>query len=359
MQLCDDPHRSRGARQVADDAQPRLVVGEALLDAATPTLPRLEDSVPYPPHPRADSRALRDRTELHQRAVQRHLNEDLRLLRRRGHHPLHVQQDKVRITSHHAHGQDADKGHRGAGRPDAGNLRRRSAHQQPNGTTPTTSGGNWPTHPIQRNHQALEGGADRPRDRSPCSPWEARRHCLKARYITFTKDNLIDEYYTLRLASGAPMATTPPPPVPQQQDVAALLLAARQDNERALHEARRDNDRAINEANKRMDALLLAMDRQRQADTDSAERRQREAADEAARQRQEADDRFEKLIRALGNNVQGQAPADQHADGALPVPAPAAAQAQQTRGPRTFDYSAVSQLSQDSTYREFREFLVI
>ncbi len=248
--------------------------------------------------------------------------------------------------------------------------------EEPADQTPGTSGGAPPTsnptapHPLP---QAATGPPTPSKGITKLSKVELidlvtdlRAHlgkpadaALKARYITFTKDNLIDEYYTLRLASGAPMATTPPPPVPQQQDVAALLLAARQDNERALHEARRDNDRAINEANKRMDALLLAMDRQRQADTDSAERRQREAADEAARQRQEADDRFEKLIRALGNNVQGQAPADQHADGALPVPAPAAAQAQQTRGPRTFDYSAVSQLSQDSTYREFREFLVI
>ncbi len=47
-------------------------------------------------------------------------------------------------------------------------------------------------------------------------------------------------------------------------------------------------------------------------------------------------------------------PRDRGAPGARAEHAPVAAQ---QRGPRIFDYSAVSQLSQDSTYREFREWL--
>ena len=187
----------------------------------------------------------------------------------------------------------------------------------------------------------------------------------KARYLAYTKDQLIDEYYTLRYGTHGtlPPADPPPPPPPTgpppapQHDVAALLLAARQDSERA-----------INAANMRMDTMLQAMEQQRLEAADAAERQRREAAQDAARlrqeatdvvelQRREADDRFERLIRTLGTTLQGRAPDPPVANpNANNNPAPGNPPATNPpRGPRTFDYSAVSQLSQDSTYREFRE----
>ena len=156
-----------------------------------------------------------------------------------------------------------------------------------------------------------------------------------ARYEGYNKDTLIDEYYDLRGAANQPITDPVPPPTPAPQpDLTTMFL-----------QSRRDNDKAINAANERMDTMLAAMDRQR-----------REAADA----QRASDERFERLLQTFGAMQQGQADrgaqaGNQRVRDDPPDAAPAAAAHQAPRGPRTFDYSSVPQLSQDSTYREFRE----
>ncbi len=210
----------------------------------------------------------------------------------------------------------------------------------------------------------------------------------RARYEALTKDALVDEYYTLKYAQQMTRAAEKLDPVPEevppvpQQDVATLLLAARQDNEKA-----------INEANRRMDAMLEMMARQQRDAEDRAAAARQEAAEQAAaarrdaderaaeirraaeerataarreaeearqeaearlaQQKQESDDRLIQLLQALGT---GQARAPGGPAGNAPPPPPAQAPAAAVpRGPRTFDYSAITQLAQDSTYRDFKE----
>ncbi len=193
----------------------------------------------------------------------------------------------------------------------------------------------------------------------------------------YTKENLIDEYYTLRTASKPSVpdpVKDPPPaqPASSQQEITEMFLAAR-----------RENDKSINEANRRIDAMLTAMDQQRRdaaedrrvagerlaqerqealdrleqqrRDAEAAQRAAQQAADERmAQQQREADDRFEKLLTTF-QRLQQVPVGDRPVPDAPANPDPAVPAQQAPRGPRTFDYSAVSQLSQESTYRQFRE----
>ncbi len=158
----------------------------------------------------------------------------------------------------------------------------------------------------------------------------------KATYNAYTKDRLVEEYFTLKKATEAP---NPKQASSEQSELAAMFMASR-----------RDNDRAINEANRRMDIMLENMDRQRHEAEERVERQQREME----RQRHESDARFADLLKTLGAALHERAPEarleEEREERAAPPAAPA-----QPRGPRTFDYTAVSQLSQDSTYREFKE----
>ena len=160
-----------------------------------------------------------------------------------------------------------------------------------------------------------------------------------ARYEAYSKENLIDEYYTLRAAANAPPRNPNPLPAPQQQDMAAMFLAARQDNERA-----------INEANRRMDALLEVMTKTQREAEERLEQQRRDAAED----RRVSDERMERLLQALGATLQVRAGEEERAAD-RPVRDAPAAPAAQPRGPRTFDYAVVPHLSQDATYREFRE----
>ena len=145
----------------------------------------------------------------------------------------------------------------------------------------------------------------------------------KARYEAYNKDKLIEEYFRL-LTIADTAQPKPAPSTPGTAELTQLFLHLEQ-------QRREDLDRA--ERQRRAD--LERMEEQRRVDQERAEVL--------------ADKRLTVLLESL--QIPHAAPAQRAPQAGLG----AAATVPQQRGPRTFDYAAVTQLSQDSTYREFKE----
>ncbi len=167
----------------------------------------------------------------------------------------------------------------------------------------------------------------------------------KAKYDSWTKDKLADEYYRLRTMAEmgqVPPAPTPTPATtpPPATDLTQLLMHL--DRQR-----REDLERAQERAEEQRRADRRRAEEQRLLDQERAE-------EQRLRAEEQADKRLAAILESL--RIPGAAPAG-GAPEANPAPArvPAAQAAAHQRGPRTFDYSTVMQLTQDSTYRDFKD----